>query len=135
MVLYPPPELAGCNTTLCFATVTSISNPPLTCCKIAGTKYVMSQSRSTKSLNKPNTHRQNNQRIYTNQIFVLTSGGRRLRRRPPGDRYGMRISALVILCVGAGLFLNSLTDFLLRDCDTAYFGPAILQHVKWRDWK
>ena len=26
-------------------------------------------------------------------------------------------------------FLGFLRDFLLRDCDTTYFGPAILQYV------
>ena len=45
---------------------------------------------------------------------------------PCGNGYAICVSALVILCVGFR-FARLLLDFLLPDCDTTYFGPAILQ--------
>ena len=47
--------------------------PPLTYCKMAGPKYVVSQSRSKKSRKKPkdlNTYTQNHPRTYTNPISI-----------------------------------------------------------------
>ena len=49
----------------------SFPAPPLTYCKMAGPKCVVSQSRSKKSSNKSNnlnTYTQNHPRTYTNQI-------------------------------------------------------------------
>ena len=87
----------------------SFPMPPLTYCKMAGPKYVVSKSQSKKSRNKHKTpkHLHTKSPTHLYESDMNPQKGWAAASPPPtpfGDGYGICISAWVILCAGVSFF-------------------------------